>query len=107
MDELLSNFSSDKTKVPNNNSHCNIPNQNDNVPSCSNGGPCDCQARFEALENLVSVLQTELEGLKVNQDDTASVVKIGGYTFNSRDHLMLWCLENLPGIIPVGCFVDV
>ena len=55
----------------------------------------------------MKILQSELNSLKLNQEECEFVVKIGGFVFPSRDHLLLWCHDNLPGVIPVGCFVDV
>ena len=75
--------------------------------SCGKGCPCNCAEQFVRINQILETLKVEMEALKLDQDGGDGLVKIGGFTFSSRDNLLLWCRENLPGHIPVGCFPDV
>ena len=74
---------------------------------CSMGEGCNCNQRFDAMNDLIATLQSEISTLKLNQEDGDSILRIGGFTFTSRDNLLLWARDNLPVVIPFGCFVDV
>ena len=70
------------------------------------GGCCNCESRFTQYDDLIKAMQIEIQGLKLSQSGNDNMIKVGGITFTSRDHLMLWARDNLPGIIPYGCFND-
>ena len=82
------------------------PKGNDSGNQCDVNG-CNCGPRLKLMEDMIEGLKTEVTGLKHLQESEGSAVKIGGFIFNSREHLLLWARDNLPSVVPYGCFVDV
>ena len=63
--------------------------------------------RLEKLEMEMKQLRLELDQVKSVDASDGDVLEIGGLRFTSRDNLLLWASNNLPVVIPYGCFVDV
>ena len=58
-------------------------------PSCGNNCNCNCTEQFARIDQILKTLSAELEILKLTQGEGNDLLKIGGFTFSSRDNLLL------------------
>ena len=112
LDELLHGLDDNPSSAHNPTSSGNIHSVSSSthqVPNLSNQDNNDrvIEDKLISFGEAIGGLKQEVITLRGKMEGGEEALSVGGFNFSNRDNFLLWCTENIEGVIPYGCFCDV